>query len=57
MVTEPIVHTFFHDHQEVNQQNVIHFKLNGNQKRQTMKKDVKKSQVSLLIERNCSSNL
>ena len=31
----------FHNHQEVNQQNVKHFTLNGDQKRPTMKKHLK----------------
>ena len=34
-------HSFFHYHQEVNQQNVTHFTLKGNQNRPTMKKHLK----------------
>ena len=33
--------SFFHYHQEVNHQNVIHFTLIGSQKRLTMKKHLK----------------
>ena len=42
-------HSFFHYYREVNHQNVIHFTLNGKQKRPTMKKH--KKIPSLLIER------
>ena len=34
-------HSFFHYHQEVYQQNLTHFTLNGNQEHPTMKKHVK----------------
>ena len=42
-------HSFLHQQQEVNHQNVIHFTLNGSQKRPTMKKHLKIPR--LLIER------
>ena len=40
----------FHYHQEVDQQNVTHFTLNGNQERSTMKKTSKNPKMCLLNE-------
>ena len=41
-------------HQQVGRQNATRFTLNGSQERPTMK-NIQKSQMCLLIERNCNS--